>query len=409
MFKRSLNRGFAFIDLLVVISMIGILIALLLPSLGTAREEAQRNRCQLKIKMIGLVLLNHESAYIRFPLVYNAPNNLFDGKTPQALVATPAGTGSGAIPGKMTGWSWIVRILPYMEESNLYKAIDINSSQFSIDPPGGNPPSNAPGGPFDKAVVNGSHTYQHCSCVALSQFICPSWSGDANTNGTTTIDATDVPATGKAMPTGAPEYAKLKSIEPTTGVPPGFVDLPGPTNYKALVGTHLQTAGNNAKAPVENGVMLLSAFLGVKINSITDGLSNTLLVAETRECGYASWYDGTMNWLVANSPSAKVAPGTNGQAPWINAQIAINRGYDPTQAKTAADATNVPYLSSGLSINGIKGNENWGPSSQHTNGVVMHVFGDGHVLGITDQCDPETYLDLTTRAGAEAIDTTRIR
>ena len=114
-------------------------------------------------------------------------------------------------------------------------------------------------------------------------------------------------------------------------------------------------------------------------------------------------------WLVANSPSAKVAPGTNGQAPWINARIAINRGYDPAQAKTAADATNVPYLSSGQSINGIKGNENWGPSSEHTNGVVMHVFGDGHVLGITDQCDPETYLDLTTRAGAEAIDTTRIR
>lgn len=133
MFKRSLNRGFAFIDLLVVISMIGILIALLLPSLGTAREEAQRNRCQLKIKMIGLVLLNHESAYIRFPLVYNAPNNLFDGKTPQALVATPAGTGSGAIPGKMTGWSWIVPFCPtWKRATSTRRSTSIPANSASI-------------------------------------------------------------------------------------------------------------------------------------------------------------------------------------------------------------------------------------------------------------------------------------
>lgn len=408
MFKRSLHRGFALVDLLAVISMVGILLALLLPTLQAANDAAQRNQCQVKIKMIGLAILNHESAYRRFPLVFNAPNNLAIGNTPQALAAAPAGTGSGATPGKMTGWSWVVRILPYLEESNLYKNIDINSSQFSVDPLAGSR-SNAPAGPFDKAIVNGAATYQHGSCVPLSQLVCPSWSGDANTNGTTTIDATDVPVTGKALPSGAPEYAKLKSMEPTTGAPPGFVDLPGPTNYKAIVGTHLATAGKNAKAPVENGIMLLSARTGATISSISDGTSNTLLVAETRECGYASWYDGTMNWVVTNSPSAKVAPGTNDRPPWINAQIAVNQGCDPAQAKTAAGSAGVPYLSSEQSINGIKGNENWGPSSEHTNGAVMHVFADDHVAAITDQCDPQTYLDLTTRAGSENIDTTRIR
>lgn len=221
------------------------------------------------------------------------------------------------------------------------------------------------------------------------------------------IDVTDAPA-GK-MPSGAPEYAKLRTLEPTIDAPKGFVNVPRPTNYKAVVGTHLQTAGANPKAPVENGAMLLSAMQGATMNSITDGTSKTFLVVETKECGYASWYDGTMNWVVANSPSAKVAPGTNNLPPWINAQIAINQGYNPALAKAGAASTNVPYLSSTQSINGIKGNENWGPSSEHTNGAVMHVYADDHVDAITDQCDPQTYLDLTTRAGAEAINTALIR
>jgi hypothetical protein len=52
---------------------------------------------------------------------------------------------------------------------------------------------------------------------------------------------------------------------------------------------------------------------------------------------------------------------------------------------------------------------NWGPSSDHTNGAVMHVFADGHVQAITDTVDPQTYLGLTTRAGGEGIDSSLIR
>ena len=188
MSTRSLKQGFTLVELLVVIAIIGILIALLLPAVQAAREAAYRNQCQGKIKQIGLALLNHESAYRRFPLIFNAPQNTTAQATPQAYAAAPAGTGSGSSPAKMTGWSWIVRILPYVEESNLYKSMDINSSQFSVTPTAGTPVSNAPTGPFDKAIVNGSATYQHCSCVTLSMFVCPSWGGDSNTNGTSTID-----------------------------------------------------------------------------------------------------------------------------------------------------------------------------------------------------------------------------
>jgi hypothetical protein len=50
--------------------------------------------------------------------------------------------------------------------------------------------------------------------------------------------------------------------------------------------------------------------------------------------------------------------------------------------------------------------ECWGPSSSHSNGAVMHVFGDDHVTALTDQCDAPTYLGLCTRAGGESINAT---
>lgn len=372
----SQRRGFTPIDLCAVIAMIGIVGALLLPAVNQGDEEARTHQCQLKIKQLGLALLNHENAYSHFPLV----TSLATWQLEAAQTARPAETKRGP---QQAGWSWIVRILPYLEEAKLYRAISIDSQGFTIAT-----------GPFTPSLVNGSAANQHASCVYLSMLVCPDWKGNANTHGQTTIDTT-----AGNPPTGAPEYAAVDSDQPGTGTD-AHKGLVAPTNYKAIVGTHLADQRGNA-APWENGIMLMTARRGSTISAITDGTSKTMIVAETKECGYASWYDGTLNWVVTNNPNAAKAPGSDDNPnlpPWTNAQIGINVGYDP------AVASSRPWLKGSMVGNKPQGNVNWGPSSDHPGGKVMHVFADDHVMAITDRCDAKTYLNLTTRAGNEHVD-----
>ena len=65
--KRSNKSGFTLVELLVVIAIIGVLIALLLPAVQSAREAARRTQCANHLKQMALGFMNHESATGGFP------------------------------------------------------------------------------------------------------------------------------------------------------------------------------------------------------------------------------------------------------------------------------------------------------------------------------------------------------
>jgi len=103
---RDIRCGFTLVELLVVITIIGILIALLLPAVQAAREAARGAQCSNHLKQQGLAMLNFHEAFGRFP----------SGGWGWYLTGDPdRGTGTDQ-PG-----GWVYSVLPYLEQDALYR------------------------------------------------------------------------------------------------------------------------------------------------------------------------------------------------------------------------------------------------------------------------------------------------
>jgi len=119
MFLKKSNRpGFTLIELLVVISIIGVLMALLLPAVQAVREAARRTECLNNIRQLALGIMNYESALKSFPPSRWNPS----GSTSSFPISPGAGHAPGT--GSTVSQSWLTLILPYIEQNNLSDIYD---------------------------------------------------------------------------------------------------------------------------------------------------------------------------------------------------------------------------------------------------------------------------------------------
>ena len=106
---ESSRRGFTLIELLVVLAIIAVLGALLLPAVQSAREAARRTRCLNNLKQLGLATQNYHEAYRVLPMSATVDRDR-------------TSTGNNA------SWGVHGRLLPLMEQANLYSEIDLTSA-----------------------------------------------------------------------------------------------------------------------------------------------------------------------------------------------------------------------------------------------------------------------------------------
>jgi prepilin-type N-terminal cleavage/methylation domain-containing protein len=353
MSHRLRTRGFTLVELLVVIAIIGILVALLLPAIQAARQAALKNSCRNNVKQLGLALQNHNDTYKTFPPLF------FTSKT-----GTSDGSDKGTLdPDKANNnqYNWIIRLLPFIEEENLYKSISANSKKFTVVASGVTVPN-----------PSGSGT-SNMNLIKLNPLLCPSFSGDQEDTSSRTAS--------------------------------NYMALSATTNPK-LVGNQSGSMPNlSFGTPQPDGMIIPDKLArGQSMARMSDGTSKTAVLCESKEGAVVSgvtqtyfnnWCNPRQTYVVGFAPGqsgvGKSAPSFNSSGVWSPLAPDISAlNYGPTPSDTAPK------------YNGST--RTFGPSSDHMGGIIVHAMGDGSVQELTDTgTDAKVYFAAITARGGENV------
>jgi prepilin-type N-terminal cleavage/methylation domain-containing protein len=374
---NSKRRGFTLVELLVVIAIIATLIGLLLPAVQAAREAARRSACSNNMRQVGLAVLNFESTKQKLPAA-------MDRNDIQGRPALPSTAVSGTTP----GYSWIVHCLPYMEEVGLYNGIATTSTTAAVNAKFAN-------NPLASTVLPAVGSTIPASNVVLSALRCPSFAGGNVVENSQLGSSSGVSWTD--------DYGG------TTIAPPAI------TNYKANAGTHLIGSGtfsNNGAIGYSTTVASTVAATaestsrpnGITFGQISDGTSKTILCAETKERGYSAWIDGSASWVLASNCAST--------ANFASSQWNSNATTRVVQAAAGAVGASLNFPAANSATGKFLTATQWanygegmayGSSSDHSGGIVMHVYADGHVGQLTPDLDPSVFMALYSRSQGEPV------
>jgi prepilin-type N-terminal cleavage/methylation domain-containing protein len=339
------KKGFTLIELLVVIAIIAILIALLLPAVQAAREAARRTECKNHMKQLALACHNYHDTNFIFPCGWLAENQA----------------------------SWGMLLLPYMEFRPIFDLVNFNSMMTDTT-------GTAPNRNIDQIAL------------PLALFKCPS-SGDVNATSifrcSGTTGATLFGAPNDMEDRGA--TAAVSDYLANSGMPnlgatpplPGLSD--GIGTYSAVTG-NVNVINQVASPPVDNGGVMFQDSR-IRIADITDGTSNTALLAEHKG---ATCSTGSTNTICTENS------GTTCYAYWANADGSGGGPASETSGNTvASDVCFTPLFGINGSGLGWSGTATIPPnstvfrvgypgdiSSQHEAGAQM-ALADGSVRYIS--------------------------
>jgi prepilin-type N-terminal cleavage/methylation domain-containing protein/prepilin-type processing-associated H-X9-DG protein len=338
------RRGFTLIELLVVIAIIGVLIALLLPAVQSAREAARRSQCTNNLKQLGLAMQGYIDAQGALP--------------PTSASGFPTGV-------SMNDFSMKVRILPFMEQTIVYDA-------------------------FNQSMVYNAAQNGTVTSTRVSAFLCPSDPsgirrgmayyaghdfGDLNypNNLGNCVTLHGITFDGPAYTIGSNQFGPV-------------VTLAAITDGTSSTAIHSEFIKGTGSATAVRASIFVSPDAFNWSGTITPTITGDLYT--------------TLQKLAANCQASTTVGTfkTRGYS-WGYQMVGVGGGYTHmmTPNKKACVFSNNNADPPGSSISG-----ELGASSYHSGGVNVG-FLDGSVRFVKDSVSPPTWWSIATMQGGEVV------
>jgi len=345
--KGPARAGFTLIELLVVIAIIAVLIALLLPAVQSAREAARRAQCVNNLKQLALAAHNYESAQVSFPM----GNRYIDNTS--FFSQNPCDSSS------WFGHSAFGLMLPFMEGSNQYNAINYNQRSNSI---------------------TNTTTYY----TRVASFVCPS----------------DLPAPVYTQMWSQSSYGMSRGTQENIYENWAAASFPDPNAEQP----------NKCNAALGNG--MFGAENAIKISQVTDGTSNTTLFGEMSRWtddpakGFNWWHfsaafsttltGGYFTGDVRPETGAFTYPDINGPPDKTGQYYNVVFCNCGSKACIPSDWLDPACLGAARKLG------QFAFRSRHPGGANF-AFADGSVKFLKQTINTQTYMGLGTRAGGEVL------
>ena len=345
---RRRRGGFSLVELLVVIAILATLIGILLPAVQGAREASRRAQCASNLSQLGKALHNYEGAKKVFPPSYVTANSKLDGTASGIKFGDDNRNGP-------PGWAWGTLILPQLEGATLY-------NRFKRDLPCWAP---------ENAVAARSR---------VAQFLCPSVSGGG--------EGFPIERLGSDAAHGTPFEPRIVFGHSHYVTNAGVNQPWGRSTAHSYDFTKPEPISGAPKPHVIDGPFYRNS--KTRVRDIPDGLAKTVFLGEhSSSLSHKTWVGVVPGAVTCPRHELRSWPSDCNSGGCL---VGVHSGPDVRDhPQVIIHAPNNPFGHT---------DEMWG---EHGAPGCNVLFGDSAVRFISAFIDPNTWVALSTRNGAELL------